>query len=107
MNESTAKQYASRLEDFAIFVHKTYECDIDTLIDKLPKDSNGKKTKIDLYDVLSEYTSYLTGTIAPTTIKSRIVTVKNFLNIVILRSVLESSSLRLSFPGLLKRIRKH
>lgn len=62
MNESTAKQYTSRLEDFANFVHKTYECDIDTLIDKLPKDSNGKKTKIDLYDVLSEYTAYLTGT---------------------------------------------
>jgi integrase len=78
MNESTAKQYTSRLQDFANFVYKTYECSIDTLIDKLLKDSNGKKPKIDLYDILSEYTSYLTGTIAPTTIKSRIVTVKNF-----------------------------
>lgn len=79
MNESTAKQYTSRLQDFANFVYKTYECSIDTLIDKLLKDSNGKKPKIDLYDILSEYTSYLTGTVAPTTIKSRIVTVKNFL----------------------------
>jgi integrase len=78
MNESTAKQYISRLENFANFVYKKYGCNIDTLIDKLLKDSNGKKTNVDLYDVLSEYTAYLIGNIAPTTIKSRIVTVKNF-----------------------------
>ena len=78
MSESTAKQYSSRLEDFAFFVYKTYECDIETLIDQLLRSSNDKRIVIDTYDVLSGYTAYLTGSIAPTTIKSRIITVKNF-----------------------------
>ena len=57
MNESTAKQYSSRLEDFAFFVYKTYECGIDTLIDTLLKGNDNKGAMIDTYDVLSGYTA--------------------------------------------------
>jgi integrase len=78
MNESTAKQYLSRLEDFAYFVFKTYGGDIDTLIDQLLRSGNDKKTMIDIYEVLSKYIAYLRGSIAPSTIKSRVITVKNF-----------------------------
>jgi integrase len=78
MNESTAKQYSSRLEDFATFIHKIYECDIDTLIDELIKGTDGRRTMFDAYDVLSGYTAYLKGSVSPTTTKSRIITVKNF-----------------------------
>jgi len=35
MSNSTAQEYKNRLDDFAKFVHKTYECNIDRLIHKI------------------------------------------------------------------------
>lgn len=78
MNNSTAIQYESRLGDFADFIYKTYGYNVDDLVDKIVNNGNYKKTDLNPYDILSGYTAYLTGTIAPTTIKQRIVTVKNF-----------------------------
>jgi integrase len=79
MSSSTAKQYKSELNSFANFVYNTYGVNIDTLVDKiLHCDNHGKRTAFDPYDVLSKYTASLIGTIAPTTVKHRILTIKNF-----------------------------
>ncbi|MPZ05722.1 MAG: tyrosine-type recombinase/integrase [Nitrososphaeraceae archaeon] len=79
MSNSTAQEYKNRLHDFAKFVYKTYQCNIDNLIHKiLNYDNQNKETNLNPYDVLSSYAAYLTGTIAPITIKQRVVTAKNF-----------------------------
>lgn len=72
MSNSTAQEYKNRLDDFAKFVHKTYECDIDKLIHKvLSYDIQNKETNLNPYDVLSSYAAYLTGTVAPNTNRTR------------------------------------
>jgi integrase len=79
MNTLTAGQYKSELNRFIKFVYDTYGCDVDTLICMIIKnDTRQKKTNIDPYDVLSRYTAFLVRTIAPVTIKHRVLTTKNF-----------------------------
>jgi integrase len=79
MSYSTAQEYKNRLDDFAKFVYKTYECSIDNLIHKiLNYGDQNNITDLNPYDILSSYAAYLTGTIAPITIKQRVVTIKNF-----------------------------
>ena len=79
MNTLTAVQYKSELNSFVKFVYDTYGCDVDSLIDKIINNSTCKnKTNFDPYDVLSRYTAFLVGTIAPITIKHRVLTTKNF-----------------------------
>jgi hypothetical protein len=74
MNTLTAVQYKSELNSFIKFVYDTYGCDVDTLISMIIKnDRRQKKTNIDPYDVLSRYTAFLVGTIAPVTIKHSII----------------------------------
>jgi integrase len=80
MSSSSARQYKSELSNFANFVYKTYNSNIDTFIDKIIHSGyQSKKTTLDPYDVLSKYTASLIGTIAPATIKHRVLTIKNFL----------------------------
>jgi hypothetical protein len=77
MNDSTAQEYKNRLDDFDKFVYKTYECTIDDLINTLLNhDDRNKETNLNPYDILSSYAAYLTRTVAPITIKQRVVTVK-------------------------------
>ena len=79
MNTLTAVQYKSELNSFVKFVYETYGCDVDSLIDMIIKnDMRQRKTNFDPYDVLSRYTAFLVGTIAPVTIKHRVLTTKNF-----------------------------
>ena len=79
MSDSTAQEYKNRLDDFDKFVYKTYECTIDDLINTLLNhDDRNKETNLNPYDILSSYAAYLTRTVAPITIKQRVVTVKNF-----------------------------
>jgi integrase len=79
MNDSTAQEYKNRLDDFNKFVYKTYECTIDDLINTLLNhDDRNKETNLNPYDILSSYAAYLTRTVAPITIKQRVITVKNF-----------------------------
>jgi integrase len=74
MNKSTAYEYLRRLRAFKRFLGKKYKITIDSLIDKL------KKGSFDVYDILSEYSSYLQNTgISTLTLKGRVVTLKNFL----------------------------
>jgi integrase len=80
MGQWTAIQYESRLNDFARFVHRRYHIDIDDLIDKLDKLSNRDDPYQynNPYQILIEYTAYLTGKFSPATIKQRVTCVKNF-----------------------------
>ena len=79
MNTLTAVQYKSELNSFVKFVYDTYDCDVDSLIGMIIKnDMCQNKTNFDPYDVLSRYTAFLVGTIAPITIKHRVLTTKNF-----------------------------
>jgi integrase len=79
MNTLTAMQYKSELNSFVKFVYDTYGCDVDSLVSMIIKnDTVQKKTNFDPYDVLSRYTAFLVGTIAPITIKHRVLTTKNF-----------------------------
>jgi integrase len=79
MSTSTAVQYKSELNSFANFVYKTYGLNIDSLVEKILYSGNLDKNRtFDPYDVLSKYTASLIGTIAPTTVKHRLLTVKNF-----------------------------
>lgn len=43
MSNSTAQQYKYTLDDFANFVNKTYECNLDSLIHKILNNGNHKK----------------------------------------------------------------
>jgi integrase len=79
MNKNTAKEYYFRLVNFEKFVISQYNINnftLDTLINDI---NNGK---IDPYELLSNYCIYLqevNGIKTSTTLKQRVVTVKNFL----------------------------
>ena len=74
MNKSTAEEYLNRLKIFNEFLYKEYEgITIDTLLEKI------KDGTIDTYNILSKYgANQKNCNISATTIKQRVVTVKNF-----------------------------
>ena len=76
MSNSTADEYLSRLNNFENFVAKEYDSrlTINDLIAKI------KNAMLDPYDIINGYAAYLRNcNIATSTLKQRIVTVKNFL----------------------------
>jgi integrase len=104
MNASTAVQYRCELNSFAKFVYNTYGCDVDSLIDRIYNNgTRHKKTNFDPYDVLSRYTASLVGTIAPTTVKHRILTTKNFFEYCDIEISPKKFSLKVRLP---KSVRK-
>ena len=73
MNKSTAYIYFTRLTSFKSFISSAFNLRIDDLITRI------KEGKDDVFEVLNEYSSYLSNTnISSITIKQRVVTVKNF-----------------------------
>jgi integrase len=79
MNKNTAKEYYFRLVNFEKFIisHYNNNVTLDTLINDI---NNGKK--FDPYEILSDYCIYLqeiNRIKTTTTLKQRVVTVKNFL----------------------------
>jgi integrase len=75
MSQSTAGQYLNRLVIFSGFLNKEFDgLTIDSLVNKI------KEGTLDHYSVLSKYSAYLKScNNATSTIKGRVVTVKNFL----------------------------
>jgi integrase len=75
MNKSTASQYQRRLKIFVSFVEQKYKSKVDTLVEDLGK------YKIDVYDVLASYSSFLVlrGTLSSLSIKNWLDTARNFL----------------------------
>jgi integrase len=77
MSKSTADEYLSRLNDFENFVAKEYDNSRLTINDLIAKI---KKATLDPYSVLNGYAAYLRNcNITTSTLKQRVVTVKNFL----------------------------
>ena len=80
MNKQTAREYHFRLANFEKFVSIQYNNNIT--IDKLIENINNQQIdeKYDPYDILSNYCIYLQNNgLNTTTLKQRVVTVKNFL----------------------------
>ena len=74
MNKQTANEYYVRLSNFERFLLSRYEKDIDTFVKEL------KEGKFDTYETLSDYCIYLQNSnIYTSTLKQRVITVKNFL----------------------------
>ena len=75
MSLSTAKEYLARLNNYKIFLAEKYDgLTIDDLVSRI------KEGTQDSYDILSEYSAYLRHYgISTSTLKERVVTVKNFL----------------------------
>jgi integrase len=75
MSSSTAYQYERRLSSFSKFTRQRYKQRVDALIDAI------KKEKLNVYEVLAAYASYLlyTGTISSLTLMQWVVTAKNLL----------------------------
>ena len=78
MNESTAVKYNERLKKFEVFVSEHYGLGIDEIIKRI------MRSKVDVYNVLSNYILYLKETInnrniSPITLKNHAITIKNFL----------------------------
>jgi integrase len=75
MNKATAYEYHFRLTTFQNFITNDYKITLDNLIMKIREGSE------DPYDILSNYVIYLQNysNISPATLKTRIITAKNFL----------------------------
>ena len=78
-NQNTAYEYSKRLDSFGLFIQHDYSLSLDELITILTTTSLGPK--IDVYDMLSNYVSYLhnNGKVSPITIKQRISTARSYL----------------------------
>ena len=74
MSKSTAEEYINRLKIFNAFLYKEYDgINIETILEKI------KDGTIDTYSILSKYSADQKNcNISSTTIKQRVVTVKNF-----------------------------
>ncbi|MGC2426985.1 MAG: hypothetical protein WA421_08120, partial [Nitrososphaeraceae archaeon] len=75
MNKSTADVYLRRLTSFKNFISNAFDAlTVDKIIIKI------KEGKEDVFEVLNNYSSYLSNTnISANTMKQRVITVKNFL----------------------------
>ena len=77
MSNSTTEKYLSRLNNFKNFVAKEYDSRRLTINDLIAKIKN---VKLDPYDIINGYAAYLQNcNITTSTLKQRVVTLKNFL----------------------------
>jgi integrase len=74
MNKATAYEYYLRLINFQDFVTRNYKTTLDNIITRIKEGSE------DPYDILSSYVTYLQThySISTATLKTRIITAKNF-----------------------------
>ncbi len=75
MSKSTAKEYQYRLGSLKVFVKKTHNVSVDTIIKQIKAGSR------DPYVILSKYAAYLKSAknVSNLSLKQHVVTVKNFL----------------------------
>jgi hypothetical protein len=78
VNKSTALKYYERLKKFSAFIAQHYDGSVESIDQIIIKI---KKGKIDVYDLLSGFVLHLKGKngSSPVTLKSYVITVKNFL----------------------------
>src|SRR5256885_8910566 len=71
---STAIGYRTHLNNFTNFVRKNYQYpDLDQIIDDF------KNRKIDVYFALADFKNSLGDSLSPSTLRNRVIVVKNFL----------------------------
>ena len=74
MNKATAYAYLRRLASFRTFISNAFNLTVDELIKRIREGNE------DVFEVINEYSSYLSNSnISAVTMKSRVITVKNFL----------------------------
>jgi integrase len=103
MNKKTAEEYHNRLSIFEKFVTSQYSnIPLDTLIN----DINNRKT-FDPYEILSNYCIYLQEKgIQTSTLKNRVITVKNFLEFNDVDISPRKFKLKVKFPRNIRRTRE-
>ena len=102
MNNSTANEYKFRLTHFEKFVYSHYS---NSTIDNLIDDIIG--LKINPYEILGDYCIYLQETgLHSSTLKNRVITVKNFLEFNDVDISPRKFILKVKFPKNIRRIRE-
>jgi len=99
MNKSTAGQYLNRLSIFGVFLNKEFDgLTIDGLVNKI------KEETTEPYSILSKYSAYLKDNdISTSTIKQRVVTVKNFLEYCDIDISPRKFKIKVRLPKMVKR----
>ena len=101
MNKSTALEYHFRLSNFEKFIFLQYELSLDEFI------SDILQSKLDPYNILSDYYIYLQETgLHPSSLKNRVITVKNFLEFSDVDISPRKFKLKVKFPKNIRRIRE-
>ena len=101
MNINTANEYQFRLTNFEKFVSLQFNSTINKLIDDIIQ------SKLDPYDILSDYCIYLQETgLHSSTLKNRVVTAKNFLEFNDVDISPRKFKLKVKFPKNIRRIKE-
>ena len=102
---ATAYEYNQRLHNFTIFVKKEYRLSVDELINTLTK--TGRGTKIDIYELLSSYVSYLQETgVSSLSLKMYVTTIKNFLEFNDIEVSPRKFKLKVRMPKVIRTIKE-
>ena len=101
MNKRTADEYYNRLSIFERFVLSQYNITIDNIINDIIQ------SKLDPYEVLSNYCIYLQERgLQTSTLKNRVITVKTFLEFYDVDISPRKFKLKVKFPKNIRRIRE-
>jgi site-specific recombinase XerD len=101
MNKNTAVEYHFRLSNFEKFIFSQYELSVDEFINDI------LKSKSDPYEILSDYCIYLQeNDLHPSSLKNRVITVKNFLEFNDVDISPRKFKLKVKFPKNIRRIRE-
>ena len=101
MNKNTAIEYHFRLSNFEKFIISQYEFPMDEFI------NNILQSKLDPYEILSDYYIYLQeNRLHPSSLKNRVTTVKNFLEFNDVDISPRKFKLKVKFPKNIRRIRE-
>jgi hypothetical protein len=101
MNKNTAIEYHFRLSNFEKFIFSQYEFPMNEFI------NNILQSKLDPYEILSDYCIYLQeNRLHPSSLKNRVTTVKNFLEFNDVDISPRKFKLKVKFPKNIRRIRE-
>jgi site-specific recombinase XerD len=101
MNKNTAVEYHFRLSNFGKFIFSQYKFSIDKFI------RDTLQLKLDPYEILGDYCIYLQENgLHPSSLKNRVITVKNFLEFNDVDISPRKFKLKVKFPKNIRRIRE-
>ena len=101
MNKNTALEYHFRLSNFEKFIISQYNLTMDDFI------NNILESKLNPYEILSDYCIHLQESgLHPSSLKNRVITVKNFLEFNDVDISPRKFKLKVKFPKNIRRIRE-